>query len=399
MKRKLIAVETHPIQYKVPLFRLLAREPSLEFKVLYAMLPDAHQQGAGFGVSFEWDVPLMEGYAYEVLENRSPHPAVNVFGGCDTPGIHAVLRRERPDAVLINGWVVKSCLQALRACRRLAIPALVRGEATLLRPRARWKHAAHRLLLAQYQAYLAIGSANREFYRFHHCREDRIFWAPYAVDNRYCSEQARERAGRRAALRESFGIPPDAVVFLFAGKLDRKKHPLDMLQALARIPGADRNRAHALLVGDGPLRAECEAWARSRDLPVTFAGFLNQSRMPDAYATSDVLVLPSDAGETWGLVVNEAMASGRPALVSRAVGCCADLIVEGKTGHAFDLHDLPGLADGMAGYVRDAGRARRQGESAQRHVQSFCQRAVMDGILQAAGRVVESEIQQANRIC
>jgi glycosyltransferase involved in cell wall biosynthesis len=121
--------------------------------------------------------------------------------------------------------------------------------------------------------------------------------------------------------------------------------------------------------------------------------------MPDAYAAADVLVLPSDAGETWGLVVNEAMASGRPAVVSRAVGCCADLVVETETGYGFDLHDIGRLAEIMQGYIRDVARARRQGAAAQAHVQSFCQQAVVDGILQATKDVIKPTYFSRNPVC
>ncbi len=378
---RLFAVETHPIQYKAPLFRRLAADPRLDLTVLYAMIPDAGQQGGGFGVSFSWDVPLLGGYRHVVLENRSRRPSPTTFFGCDTPGLLARWRRDRPDAVLVNGWVAKTCLQALWACRRLGIPCLVRGEANRLRPRVAWKHALHQGLLRQYAAWLAIGSANREFYRCHHCREDRIFWAPYAVDNGFFAAQAAGRAGRRREIRAAFGAPENAVVFLFAGKLEEKKRPADLLEALALLPDADRARAHALFAGDGPLRGECERLARAWRLPATFAGFLNQSRLPDAYAAADVLVLPSDAGETWGLVVNEAMASGRPALVSRAVGCREDLIVEGRTGHSFALRDVPALADRMAGYLRDPASAARQGAAAAEHVEAFGLESAANGIV------------------
>jgi glycosyltransferase involved in cell wall biosynthesis len=245
-------------------------------------------------------------------------------------------------------------------------------------------------LLRQYSAYLAIGSANREFYRFHHCPENRIFWAPYAVDNDYFSAQAVARTGRRSELRAAFGIPPGGLVFLFAGKLEEKKHPLDLLEAVFRLPEDLRMQAHVLVAGDGPLRGECERFARERKLSVTFAGFLNQSRLPDAYAAADVLVLPSDAGETWGLVVNEAMASGRSAAVSRAAGCCADLEVEGETGHSFALHDVQRLANILAGYVQNPGQAEKQGMTAFQHIQTVCHGQIIDGIFSAMQACVQS---------
>lgn len=384
MKLKLAIVETHPIQYKAPLFRKLAADPRLDLAVFFAMVPDAEQQGVGFGVAFEWDSPVLAGYPHEVLANRAKRPSVTAFSGCDTPGIYGRLRALRPDAVLVNGWVAKTCLQALWACRRLRIPCLVRGEANLLRPRAAWKHALHGLLLSQYAGWLAIGSANRDFYRFHRCPDERTFWAPYAVDNDFFSAQAVARAGRRNELRAALGLPPEAVVFLFAGKLEEKKHPLDLLEAVARLPEDLRSRIHVLVAGDGPLRGECERRAGARRLPVSFAGFLNQSRLPDAYAAADVLALPSDAGETWGLVVNEAMASARPAVVSRAAGCCADLVVENETGRSFAGGDVAALADVLAGYARDPAAAARQGTAAAERVRAFGLDVAAEGIVEAA---------------
>lgn len=408
MKRKLVAIETHPIQYKAPLFRRLALEPELDFHVVFAMIPDAATQGAGFGVSFAWDTPLLGGYRHKVLDNRAKNPSVTRFNGCDTPELYEFLKRERPDAVLVNGWVAKTCLQALWACRRLGIPCMVRGEANLLRPRVWWKHALHRMLLSQYSAYLAIGKANRDFYRFHHCPEDRIFPAPYSVDNDWFAVEAAKRSGRRPELRNRFGIPPDAVVFLFAGKLESKKHPMDLLHALRevvlrpssfvniasqepRTKNQEHSNAFLLVAGDGPLRTECEAFAATHDLPVRFAGFLNQSSLPDAYAAADVLVLPSDAGETWGLVVNEAMVSGRPAIVSRAAGSCKDLVIDGETGYAFDCGDTQALAGLMNHYRKNAAHAVLHGGNAVRHIEDYSISKTAQGVMDAVRQMLKRD--------
>jgi glycosyltransferase involved in cell wall biosynthesis len=79
--------------------------------------------------------------------------------------------------------------------------------------------------------------------------------------------------------------------------------------------------------------------------PASFTGFLNQSELSAAYVAADVLVLPSDGGETWGLVVNEAMASGLPAIVSDTVGCTPDLTEEGKTGFSYPVGNAAALAE------------------------------------------------------
>jgi glycosyltransferase involved in cell wall biosynthesis len=116
---------------------------------------------------------------------------------------------------------------------------------------------------------------------------------------------------------------------------------------------------------------------------VTFTGFLNQSRVVEAYAAADCLVLPSDAGETWGLVVNEAMACGRPALVSDQAGCAADLIVQGRTGAVFPCGDVAALAALLREWSADAGRCVRAGEEARARVAGYGVEEVVSGVLSA----------------
>jgi glycosyltransferase involved in cell wall biosynthesis len=362
---RVAVVTTHPIQYQVPWFQRLSALAGIDLHVYFAMLPPPREQGAGFGLAFAWDVPLLDGYAYSVLENRAREPSLTTFSGCDTPRIRDEIRRGRYDAVIVNGWVAKSCVQALLACRMTRTPCLVRGEVNGLPPRAWWKHALHRVLFAQYAAFLAIGRRNRDYYLEHGVDPARIFETPYCVDNeRFAGAAAHWRDAGPGAVRERFGLDPAATVLLFCGKFIDKKRPLDVVEAVrvARAAGAE---VQALMVGAGPLEPELRA--RARDLPVRFAGFLNQSVVAAAYAAADCLVLPSDHGETWGLVVNEAMACGLPAIVSDQVGCAADLITPGGTGYSYACGDVRSLAalvgrcasdrDALAAMGRDA-RAR-----------------------------------------
>ena len=375
-------VTTHPIQYQVPWFRALAAQAEIDLTVFYCQLPDAALQGDGFGVAFDWDVPLLEGYRFEVLKNVAKCPSVTTFRGCDTPELFRILRRDRFDAVIVNGWVAKSCLQALFACRRAGIPCIVRGESNTLRQRAWWKRIIHWGLLRQYSAFLCIGTSNIDFYLSYGIPPDRMFPGRYCVDNERFSIAADRLVGIRDQLRSAWGIAPEVPVFLYCGKFIGKKHPLRFLHAaaLARSRGA---RCHLLLVGDGQLRHDCEQYARDQHLPATFSGFLNQSRLPEAYVAADCLVLPSDEGETWGLVVNEAMACGRPAIVSNRVGCSPDLIRAGETGETFAFGDDDSLADILLRFARDCTILERMGRAARLHVANYSIDALTQGTLKA----------------
>ena len=135
-------------------------------------------------------------------------------------------------------------------------------------------------------------------------------------------------------------------VFLFAGKFTDEKRPQDPLFALQEVP-----EAKIQYVGDGPLRRFLEMTSLKLGLAnrVEFLGFKNQKELPAILANADCLILPGN--ETWGLIVNEAMACGIPAIVSKACGCESDLIVGGETGYSFKLGDVQGLAECLRRFV------------------------------------------------
>src|SRR4029077_19922149 len=113
-----------------------------------------------------------------------------------------------------------------------------------------------------------------------------------------------------------------------------------------------------------PLAAEA-------GLPVSFAGFLNQTELTRAYAAGDCLVLPSDYGETWGLVVNEAMVCGLPAIVSDRVGCGPDLVEPGVTGAIFPFGDVQLLAQRLCDLAADRARAHAMGQRAEERIRDY----------------------------
>ncbi len=340
---------SHPIQYYSPWFRSLATRVDLEVFYGHRQAP-TDQAAAGFDVEFEWDVSLLEGYRYRWLNNISPRPSVDHFRGCDNPDVFEILNAQRFDAVLVFGWYLKGALQTMYAARRSDIPVLMRGDSQLQTPRSLLKRIAkfpfYRWLLPRISAHLYVGARNRAYLRHYGVADEKLFFAPHFVDNAFFRDGAGSAGikGRRHQIRERYEIPEDAFVLLFVGKLVARKRVDDLLQATTIICAAsDQGDAHVLIVGDGPLREELER--RSRTLPdrIHFLGFQNQTALPAIYAAADVLVLPSSGEETWGLVVNEAMASGLPAIVSDGVGSGPDLIEEGRTGYSYPLGNIDAL--------------------------------------------------------
>jgi glycosyltransferase involved in cell wall biosynthesis len=165
---------------------------------------------------------------------------------------------------------------------------------------------------------------------------------PYAVDNERLLGESKRLQKRRREEKRALGIGESDCTILFVGKLIPKKRPMDLLRAYAMV----QSKAKRLIfVGDGELRPELEGYVKEHNISgVRFAGFRNQTELPRYYAASDIFVLPSGTGETWGLVVNEAMCFGLPVVVSDVIGCGPDLVREGENGFVFRAGDVERLA-------------------------------------------------------
>lgn len=382
-RRKLGIMASHPIQYQAPIFRELARHVDLRVFFAHRQTPRG-QADAGFAVPFEWDVDLLGGYSHEFLPNAARHPDPGRFFGCDTPDIEAAIAGAGFDAFLVMGWNLKAYWQAVRACKRHQVPALVRGDSQLGTSRGFVTRAVKRLvypaMLRQFDACLFVGHHNRAYLAHYGVPANRLHFSPHCVDNQRFAVAAA--SCDREDLRRRLGLESDAPVALFVGKLTQMKRPADLIEALGLLRRRGV-RIQGLLVGDGPLRAELEAQAAACAASIQFAGFWNQTLLPQAYATADVLVLPSSAAETWGLVVNEAMACGLPAVVSDAVGCAPDLVIPGRTGETFAMGDPRSLAAALERVLKTPTRR----EAIQELIGGYSVTAAASGILAAMDEV------------
>jgi glycosyltransferase involved in cell wall biosynthesis len=239
-------------------------------------------------------------------------------------------------------------IQGILAAKWLGLPVIVRGDSQLSTPRGRFKRwgkaIAYPVLLRVFDKALYVGKNNHAYWRSYGFPESRLFFSPHCVETERFERDATIEA--RMALRSRLNIAASSFVVLFAGKLLPFKRPLDVVRAIAvvRASGAD---CRLMVAGSGPLQAELIELASELNVPADLLGFQNQSQMPAAYAAADVLVLPSDARETWGLVANEALASRLPIIVSDQVGCAPDLSADGIVGQIFRMGDIEALAEAI----------------------------------------------------
>ena len=195
-----------------------------------------------------------------------------------------------------------------------------------------------RWFFARCHGFLAYGVRSREYLVGYQAPVDRVFEPCQAAALRH------DYNPQAALLQRQQNAPsPAQPVYLFVGRLAPEKSLLLLLDAFLRIH-AEQPAATLNLVGAGPQRAELEARAEALGLgtAVRFAGAMEPEQLALAYAGATCMILPSSS-EPWGLVVNEALSYGCPAIVSDRCGCFPELIAPGGTGMSFVSGDVEGL--------------------------------------------------------
>ncbi len=346
--KKLAIISTHPIQYNAPLFKLLTARKRIELKVFYTWGESVLQKkyDPGFKQEVEWDIPLLEGYAYCFTENTATLPGSSHYNGIVNPKLIAELESWKPDALLVFGWAFKSHLKLMRHFKG-RIPVFFRGDSTLLDDKSRgWKKMLRQIFLKWVYKHIDgafyTGTHNKAYFKKMGLGSSQLFLAPHAVENERFD--IADKAGSCRAFRTLHHIPEDSFVFLFAGKLESKKDPLLLATAFEKMqqPGC-----HLVFAGTGELELVLKQRFAGNDA-IHFTGFQNQSQMAALYNACNVFVLPSKGpGETWGLAINEAMAAGKPVIASDRCGGAIDLIQEGRNGYIFPAGDASALSDAM----------------------------------------------------
>ena len=360
---RLAIVTSHPIQYNAPLYRELARRSALELRVFYGWQGPSQTLDPEFGRSINWDIPLLDGYEWELVPNRASDPGTHHFGGIDNPEAVTRIQAWRPDAVLVFGWSFRTHLRIMRYFKG-RVPVLFRGDSTLQsgggsRIKRLLRLPALRWVYRNVDVALYPGQRNREYLKACDVGEDRMAWMPHVVDTtRFGEDQAQEAATRE---RAALGIKPEDVAFLFAGKFVPRKECELLIRAFRDAAGVE-DRVHLILVGDGPLEGRLRAMASDHPR-IHFAGFRNQSQMPAAYRIGDCFVLPSHT-ETWGLGINEAMASGRAVIASDQVGASPDLVAGRRFGQVFESGEIDSSSAAIRWFIMPRSELLRLGGEA-----------------------------------
>ena len=332
-KKNLAIITTHPIQYQIPLFKKLSSS-KICADVFFASKQNlsSKKKDLEFNVNFNWDIELLKGYNYFFSTNQTKE--INDWR-LSFNNLEKYLKRKKYDAVLIFGWNKLLYWKSFYLAKKMRIPIILRVETNFYSEinliKKRLKIFILKILFRYINFFLYIGKFNKEFYQFLEVPKQKLFPAFYFVDNNFFFKK------KKNTLKNQLNIQ-NKKICLFAAKFIDRKNPLEFIKLAILLK--NYKDIHFLMVGNGILMNQCKDFIQNSDIKnITLLGFKNQKELRDIYHISDLLVLTSRY-ETWGLVINEALASSVPVIASNKCGGAIDLIKNNINGFIYKENNI-----------------------------------------------------------
>ena len=310
-----------------------------------------------------------------------------IAGGGDSYSSAAVYKALdvcRPAGVAIPGWSAPPALHALQWCVDRNVPAVLMSETQSWDAERAWRNdLVKRWIVSFFSAALVGGKSHRDYLCMLGMPEERIFLGYDAVDNEHFVAGAAKARAQETALRSRYGLPKK--YFLAAARFIPKKNLQRLIRAFAlyrtkaKDSAGDRLRTEGnefpwslVILGDGPLKADINRQIADLALQrfVIQPGLIDYSELPNYYALASAFIHASTT-EQWGLVVNEAMASGLPLLLSKRCGSAEELLVEGVNGLSFDPFNVEEMANLMLYLSTHEDKAARMGAEARQKINQY----------------------------
>lgn len=329
---------------------VLARKGIETVGVEIAGTDDTYKWERVSGVNHFRRVTLFDSQIYGKIPRRRVRSAVS-----------EVLDAEAPDVVALPGWFYEEALAGLNWCKRNGKFAILMSESSYHDVRRWWwREWWKSRILRQFDAALVGGTTQKSYVIKLGFPCQRIYLGYDVVDNDYFRTSVERAQRREDEVRHTLKLPKR--FFLASSRFVKKKNLPNLIQAYAgyhkwvhkkRSENEEISNGHIkpwdlVLCGDGPMRKELEHLVCQLKIKdhVHLPGFIQYPQLPAFYGLATVFIHASTS-EQWGLVVNEAMASGLPVLVSKTCGCAPDLVNNGLNGFTFDPENCDEMVDLM----------------------------------------------------
>ncbi len=301
-----------------------------------------------------------------------------------TGKLFSTLDRINPDVLCVNGWSERSAIAGIQWAIKRRKPTIVMSASSAFdAPRVLWRELIKRRIVRLCQAGLVGGRRQVDYMVRLGMPEDKVFMGYNTVDNLHFqrgAENARNGSEKRAQL----GLPEK--YFLTSVRFIKKKNLHRLLSAYAKYRNEVGETSWSLVIVGGGVLWESIVGRREElglKQSVYLPGFKSYEELPYYYGLASAFVLPSTS-EQWGLVVNEAMATGLPVLVSERCGCSPNLVDHGRNGFTFDPYDVESLAKLMLEMTSDDCDREALGQASKEIISSYSTETFAEGLVNAA---------------
>ena len=380
MKRRIVIITEIISPYRIPLFNALARNPDIDLHVLFLGETDPNLR--------EWRIYREEiEFSFQVLP--SWRKRIGKYNALLNSGVTSALNNLQPEAILCGGYNYVASWQSLGWARRHNVPFLLWSESNRQDQRRELPivEFLKKQFLRRCSGFVVPGRAAFDYVKAQNADARPIFVAPNAVDNDLFADASNVARKRATIHRKELGLPQR--YYLFVGRLVHEKGVFELIDAYARLDLKLREELGLVIAGDGPVRLELQQLAAGvAPGKIVFAGFIHREELGIYYGLAETLVLPTYT-DTWGMVVNEAMACGLPVIVSALAGCTPELIQNGWNGILIEPKDVDGLCSAMERLGEDPGLSRRMGENSSRRILDYSPEFWASSVADAVRQVLE----------
>jgi 1,2-diacylglycerol 3-alpha-glucosyltransferase len=375
MRPRLVIITEIIAPYRVPVFNSLAARGDVDLHAVFLAETDPKLR--------QWTVPKDEiRFSYQVL------PSFRLRLGNSNlllnRGLDRALRQVRPDVIVCGGYNYPSAWRAAFWARERNIPFLLWTESNAAdhRGRSTFVEYLKRKYLGMCRGFVVPGEASKSYLQQLGLPAELIFKAPDAVDNELFTQGARMARTNLATVRKRIDVPER--YFLNVGRFIRAKGVFDLLEAYAKLDEEIRASVGLVFVGEGDAKSELIRRASLiRPGTVKVSLFVQKEQLAEFYALADAFVFPTHS-DPWGLVVNEAMASGLPVIASNVAGCVSDLVEDGWNGFIVPVSDVRRICSSMELLAKGNDLRGQMGERSLQRIQEYSPEACAAGIAKAA---------------
>jgi glycosyltransferase involved in cell wall biosynthesis len=360
--------------YRIPIFNALAQRPEIDLSVIFLSENDPTLR--------QWTVYKNEiKFHYHVL----PHwrRRVGKYHLLLNRSVHSTLNEVNPDVIICGGYYYPAAWSAAYWAKRRSVPFLLWTESTAMDQRGSYFPVEYlkKHFLNLCSAFIVPGKSSFDYLKQFGVSEPRIIIAHNAVDNDLFSTAAQAVNPADSRLRAHYQLPKR--YFLFVGRLVKEKGTFDLLEAYAQLKPETRANIGLVFVGNGSgIRELQEKASKIHPGEIRFPGFVHREELPKIYALAEALIFPTYT-DTWGLVVNEAMACGLPVMATHVAGCTIDLVQDNWNGFVVAPGDSSHLSSAMEKLASDAELRSQMGRRSRERIQNYSPTFWAQGIVSA----------------